>query len=113
MSELAQFEITLRPGADPQVSIDGKELPGTIGVRIYQDERGDIPVVAIETRADKVTVKGTGGSAVSLGMSIVEFLEGIDPEQLQAEALRRGNFATPPAQTMLGILKELADGDQA
>lgn len=110
MSDLAQFAITLKPGHAPKVAINGTNVPGVIGVRTIQDAYDDIPVVILEAHADAVSVVGEGGIGLTLGQSIDEFLDGINPDELQSQMIRRGNMSTPPAETVLAILKEKAAG---
>src|SRR4051812_30542780 len=106
MPDFANFQIKLRGGQDPEVLLDGTPIPQVSGIRVYQDDRLEIPVVALEVRASQVDVVGEGHAAVSLGKGLDEFLGELDPDELQAEVLARGDYGTPPMETAIEVLKE-------
>ncbi|MFJ8657454.1 hypothetical protein ACIRNU_34590 [Streptomyces rochei] len=111
------LRINAQPG-HADIRIDNELLPpGTVtGYTLQHDIAGGLPLAVLHTRQpDGIAFEGLARVAVGVAKSpaalIIEFLNAIDPENLDQQALNRSDYGGGPgatARAMLTTLKEHA-----
>jgi hypothetical protein len=94
-------------GPQPEVDLDGQRLP-VAALRVSQ-RRGEYPIVELVMDAAQVEVTGEGEITINVpGDEIRRFLDGVDPQQLEAAVFAEPSMDENPTEKTLEILKEWA-----
>lgn len=105
------FHINLTPGL---IAVEVNDVDVSASVQAVQvfGEQMMFPQVVLTLRPEAVEIEGTG--AVSFRGddedTLAEFLDSIDPKELESEALKRSPFAQSLTETMVDILRERVVG---
>lgn len=91
MSGLAHFRVRLRPLLrDSEIEVNGQRVDEVRALRIDQVDN-EFPTLSIVLNSDAGELEGDGIVKVTEGRTVPEtvemFLTGIDPQQLEADAL--------------------------
>jgi hypothetical protein len=111
---LATFVAELAPGR-VHLTVNGQVVQGITGLRI--DAQPDaVPTITVRQHAFTVRLAGQGVIEVidpdlDPVDSIVAFLDAIDPDELERQALEGHSMATSMTATMLATLKRWARGE--
>lgn len=114
--DTASFRITARPlGAT--IVVNGDDVTHKIGVAELRVANGQPTVLTLHQHGDGI-IEGEGivqivNPAQADADVICEFLAGIDPDQLDSDALSNADASTNLTAVMLKILQRYARGEHA
>lgn len=112
---LARFALTAMPGAGT-ITVNGQDLTDSVRRATVVMDRGEVPILMLEMRGTG-TVEGEGivqvvpdgqGGVHAVGDAVVEFLEAVDPQALEVEAMALAGLAESPIVGALRALKQAA-----
>ncbi len=106
---LTPFKIHLAP-FDNHVEVDGVDVTNKIhGLQITASHNEPAGIMLFGL--GEAHIEGLATVEVIRGESVVEFLNTIDPAQLETEALNSGDMGTSPFVAALELLKARASGN--
>jgi hypothetical protein len=103
------FRISLSPG---EIAVKVNDVDVSASVQAVQvfGEQMVFPQVVLTLLPEAVEIEGTGAVSFRGDESLIDFLDTIDPKELEAEALKRSPYGESLTVTMVELLKELAAG---
>ena len=113
---LAKFEVSVNEIGIGKIVVNDDDISNRVTALRLDVQPGNVPVVSMVQRAGSATIDGEGivritEDAKNPNDYIVEFLDGIDPEQLSKEVLGSLGWGdSNPMETALKILKLWAGG---
>jgi hypothetical protein len=103
------FRISLSPG---EIAVKVNEVDVSESVQAVQvfGEQMVFPQVVLTLRPEAVEIEGTGAVSFRGDESLIDFLDEIDPKELETEAIKRSPYGQSLTATMVELLKERAAG---
>jgi hypothetical protein len=102
------FQISLKPG-DIAVAVNGLDISDAVqSVHVYTEQL-TVPQVVLTLAAESVVIEGEGGVTLRGSQSLTEFLDAIDPKELENAAMSRSPYGGNLTSAMLQVLREQAE----
>lgn len=108
---LPSVRVTARPGEDPVVAVDDRELPGVLSVQVSA-VTGQVPHVSLVLAAGVLSLDVAGQVRVMrAGPSAAEFADQLDVKRLERDALERLDDSTQGEAFAAAVRAQASDYD--
>jgi hypothetical protein len=108
---LAKFKLKVSGTVAEVLEVNGQDLTGQVRAVRFDGAALDVGRLIVEFVTDDVEIEGEGIVYVQRGDGAAEFLKTVDAQMLEAAVLEKTEWGQSPVETVLAILKELADAD--
>lgn len=109
MAGLATFRIHLSPDpAKVKVEVNGQDISDAVNsITVNKPSQYEIPVVGLELLGEEIEITGDGLTFLARGgREVDEVLAGMNPHEIEAEALQRAPHGVSVTGAVLEVVRE-------